>query len=434
MTVKDTYGSNTSGATGYDNIIGSNLLLPSKRPISLANCGISRGATNLPFRPQGVGNTQLATTSHAVSSAFPYNSVQLVFNNPSTSAVTVDKFIVSAGSTIYPGGVNNLANAGGAWSAVQGPITVPAGNSNGAQGAQTSPGVAVSAVIPLRSIARASGEADGGKYPLLFVRSYVASGNATAAYSEALFTNWTSIYNGANNLGITLQAGTTFSTDGVGTPGAITSVACSALPFYTFNGVIFGYDAANTTVAGVGDSVMAGSGDQVTGNIPYNQMAVSALQTLGKNVTYYNGSMPSGGILDFINNANYVITLVKPDILILPSHTVNSNHAVQGDFDIQWNAIMQIASQQIAAGGKVLLQTGFPRNQVLATEWACILNQNTRVRNSGLPYVDFAPFYGVNGAYLNPAWAAAGDNIHSSVLGNQAIFPSVQAALSLLVQ
>jgi lysophospholipase L1-like esterase len=281
--------------------------------------------------------------------------------------------------------------------------------------------------IPVRSQARVPAiDGDGGTFPLLMVRNFINTGNANAAYSRPASPTFGTSYTAANNAGMTLAAkanvgGGNFVTSNI---AGFSAGTADVNPFFTTMGVIFQYDQLVTTVCGIGDSIMAGSGDGASQCTPFIWQACMNLRAQGKSLAYYNCGVPSGGIADFAYNGNNVITNIKPDVIVLPAYTINSAHVTQADYDTQWYTIMGIAAQATAAGIKVIMQTCYPHNGDSAGEFAIKLNQDQRVRNSGFPFIDFSSMYGVNGAFLNQAWCV-GDNVHPSPLGNQ-----VMAAIS----
>ncbi|MET3122613.1 hypothetical protein AAKU67_002215 [Oxalobacteraceae bacterium GrIS 2.11] len=403
---------------GREQTIPTYLLDPNGNPTGLpvVNRKLNSGTANTPYHGTGNGITANSTFSHVFSAIAPFSAVKLVFLNSSTSTAVVDDTVVGSAPTIYPSGSQNIAYPVGAvWGSPIGSITIPVGVS------VTSPGMFVTPSIPIRSQTRFPAvDGDGGTYPLLLVRNFINTGNTNAAYSRPASATFGTSYNSTNNDGISLAAKAF-----VGAGNFVTSnIAGQSTgtgdvnPFFTTMGVIFQYDQLVTSVCSIGDSIMAGSGDNLSQCTPFTWQAIMNLRALGKSVTHYNCGVPSGGMLDFIYNANNVINNIKPDIIVLPAYTINSAHVTQADYDLQWQQVMGIAAQATAAGIKVIMQTCYPHNGDSAGEFAIKLNQDQRVRNSGFPFIDFSSMYGVNGAFLNPAWCV-GDNVHPSVLGNQ---------------
>lgn len=417
---------------GREQILPTYLLDPNGNPIGLpvTSRKLSCGTSNAPYRGTGNGISANSTFCHVFSAVAPFSGVKLVFLNIGVAAATVDDTVVGSAPSIYPSGAQNIVNpAGTVWGSPIGALVIPAGVS------ATSPGMLVSPFIPIRSQSRIPAvDGDGGTFPLLLVRNAINTGNTNAAYSRPASATFGTTYNSTNNDGMTLAAKAN-----VGAGNFVTSNIAGLLtgtadvnPFLTTMGVIFQYDQLVTTVCGVGDSIQAGSGDGVSACTPFNWQACMNLRAQGKSVAYYNAGVPSGGIADFAYNANNIILNIKPDVMMLPAYTINSAHATQSDYDVQWQTIMSIAAQATAAGIKVILQTCYPHNGDTAGEFAIKLIQDQRARNSGFPFVDFSSMYGVNGAFLNPAWCV-GDNVHPSVLGNTYMATLAQPVIASLI-
>lgn len=405
-------------------------------PIALATRKTVCGSSNLPALTTGNGPSQNDTYTTVFSSWGEYNAVQLYFLNNSASAVTIDNATVSAGATIYPNGINDLSNSSGAWQAPTGAIAVPAGSTKQF-------GIGLSPIIPLQSIPRAQGELDGGKYPLLFVRTYIASGNTTAPYIAIPTTYvaaWNTIYNENNNLGLSLQCGVTYGGNGVTTIGNVGSpLACtSGTPLTSIvAGAIFYYDQPRTTICAVGDSTDAGNADGDTTILSSTIQATSILANAGKQVSFLNAAVSGATMPNIVANALNVISTFSPDILVLHPWTVNSAFTTQAQWDTQWNQCMTIVNAQLAAGKQILLHTPWPNNSVTISEYPYqqVIHQrclNLASNTTGVQVLDMNQFMNSTGGWLYPQMTA--DGTHETPLGYSLIGAAEAQVMAVMVQ
>lgn len=414
---------------GVVNALGNEQMLPTF-PLT-ARRNLIGACSNMPALTTGNGNGQNNTYSQVFSSWGSFNAVKLVFYNNSGSIVTVDNTTVSAGATIYPGGVNDISNSTGNWQTPLGSISVPAGSTK-QFGIYTTPW------IPLQSIPRAAGELDGGKYPLLFTRHFVQTGNTTSPYTfipTTYVSPWTQMYNASNNLGLSLQTAVTYGGNGVTTIGNVTA----PLPCVTGNpltcvsvGAIFAYDALHTTICAVSDSTGAGNADGATTILSSTIQAAAALASNGKNINFINASVSGATMANIAANAATVIANFAPDLLVLHSWTVNSPYTTQAQWDAQWNLIMAQAMAQIQAGGQVLMHTPWPNSGITTGEYVFQQVIRQRVINSGLPYVDMNVFNNGSGGWANPAYTV--DGTHCTPLGYTAVSQVEYQAMQYAVQ
>lgn len=383
---------------------------------------VSGGGGYLSQAPSGNGAGSNLTRCVAISAWGEYNAVQLVYLNKSASACAVDNFSVAAGSTIYPSGTNNLALPSGGWGAAQGSVTIPAGS-------QYRPGMFITPKIPLRSIPRAAGELDNGKYPLLFYRGFIATGNTTESYVTFTsgFTNkWNTV-----NEGFSLQTGVAYGADYVATPGSWVTATNADLPAMGLFGVIFSYDRKYTTVCSVGDSIWAGNGDGFTNVCPFGFKATARIRAKGKYCSWQAGGI-SGSPMTQINlHGKDIISGISPDILILPSYTINSPVATQTDWDNQWYYVMDLVQTQLALKKQVLLLTPLPNSSFNATQNGYRLKQRQRVIDSQLPYVDVESMCTSIGGWADATLTA--DGTHPLAAGHEVLAALVQPVLDTMI-
>ena len=377
----------------------------------------------LPATPDGNGSGDANSTRNMVNSAWgDYNAVQLVFLNRSGSACTVNNYTVAAGSTIYPSGANNIATPSGGWASPQGAVTVPAGT-------QYKPGIFVTPKIPVRSVARASGELDGGKYPLLYVRCYIATGNTTASYGS-LPAGWQAKWKPANE-GFTLQTAIAYGGDYVTDTASYNAAVGEDSPAFTFFGAIYTYDRKYTSVCSIGDSIWAGNGDGVTGICPFGFKATARIRASGKYCSWQAGGIGGSPITQINLHGKDIITNMSPDIIIIPSYTINSPLATQTDWDNQWYYALDLAQAQFAQKRQVLMVTPLPNNFLSPTQNTYRIKQRQRVIDSGIPYVDVESLCSSVGTWANASFTA--DGTHPTPAGHEALAALLQPVLNNMI-
>lgn len=392
-------------------------------PLSAVKGNISAGGGYLPSGPDGNGSGSANKTWGAVISGWgAFNAVQLIFANISATASVVNNTVVGVGTSIYPGGVNNIAAPSSGWRAPIGSVTVPAGSAK-------RPGMFITPKIQVRSVPRAAGELDGGLYPLLYVRNYTATGNTTDSYGS-LPAGWAAKWRAANE-GFTLQTAQSYGIDNVSDTSGWTSAAGEDAPAFCFFGAIFHYDQKFTTVCSVGDSIWAGNGDGATGISPFGFRATSHIRRSGKLVSWQAGGIGGSTMPDIAAHGKAIISQIAPDILILASYTINSAVSTQADWDDQWYNALDLAQAQMAAGRQVLMLTPLPNDSFSAAQNGYRINQRQRVISSGLPFVDVESLCGLNGRFLNPAHVT--DGTHPTQAGHAAIGMLVRPVLNSLI-
>lgn len=391
------------------------------------------GCSQNPFLTTGNGASQNDTYGHVICAAGSFNGVKLVFNNTSGSVATVDNTIIGVGSTIYPGGVNNINNPDGGWGTALGSIAIPAGSTK-------EPSQYITPLIPIKSVARASGDADGGLYPLLFVRNFIATANTNSSYAT-LPSPWTTLYGSSNNLGFSMQFNVNYGVNSVATPSNWTSGGGTNAPVLMFGGAIFQYDQLFTSVCGIGDSIMAGNDDGATTIMAYGFIACASILAAGKNVSWFSGGCSGATIQQIAYNANTLVTNVNADIYLVPCYTINSDITTQSAWDIQWEYAMQIVEIIEGLGKRVILMSPFPNSGFTPTQNGYRLNQLARWQayvnsgGNGCSVEVLAQQVGQAnpGQWANPAYTNGGT--HPSVAGNLYIGQQLlQPVLQQMVQ
>lgn len=423
-------GTGTTNVVGYINssqvptdIITNKMVVKLPPEVMYAGIGnVSGGGGYLSQFVTGNGAGANLTRAVAINAWGDYNAVQLVFLNKSASACTVDNFSVAAGSTIYPSGTNNLALPSGGWGAAQGSVTVPAGSTY-------KPGMFITPKIPLRSISRAAGELDNGKYPLLFYRGFIATGNTTESYVQLVSgfpTKWAAV-----NEGFSLQTAVAYGGDYVASPNGWNNAPNLDLPALGLFGAIFTYDRKYTTVCSVGDSIWAGNNDGVTNICPFGFKATARIRAKGKYCSWQAGGI-SGSPMTQINlHGKDIISSIAPDILILPSYTINSPAGTQTDWDNQWYYVMDLVQTQLSLKKQVLLLTPLPNSSFNATQNGYRLKQRQRVIDSQLPYVDVESMCTSIGGWADATLTA--DGTHPLAAGHEVLAALVQPVLDTMI-
>lgn len=383
---------------------------------------ISAGSSFLPAYPDGNGAGSENRTFSAVISAWgEFNGYQLIYANLSPVACRVNNVRVGVGATIYPNGVNNIA-APSTWYPPTGEEIIPAG-------ADHRPCFYVAPRRQARAVLRAAGEIDGGLYPLLFVRHYIAPGNTNESYS-VLPAGWAAKWSKSNE-GHTLQTASAYGGDYVTDASSWNAAVGEDSPALVFVGAIFHYDRPFTTVCGVGDSVGAGNLDGGTGICPFGFIATARIRRAGKFVSWHSAGVGGASMPDIAANGLEIVRLIAPGILLLASYTINSPVDTQAAWDAQWSYLMELVQAQLAANRQVLLVTPLPNNSLSATQNGYRKQQRQRVLNSDLPFVDAESLSDANGHWLNPGHAV--DDTHMSVLGHQAMAALTQPRLDLMI-
>ena len=361
--------------------------------------GAARQSNQLGGNIRGAGSNCAATTDSvvgggsikcwggAISAWDDFHAVQLMYFNHTTVPATVDNTIVGSIASAWPGGTFNIAAVPpGGWSAQSGAVVVPAATGGDPTARGHMPGFALGPKLAVRSVARAAGEADGGKYPLLVFRNVTLAGNATPCYF-AHAAGFPAAYDPVNEGFSILTAAPVFGADCVATPGNwVASTREDAPAMLTF-GAVFYYDKKVKSICGLGDSTMGGLGDGSSQRSPYLFKAAARIKASGKRVSYANQGINGSKMAETNTRGKALISAVGCDILVLHTYTVNdlASLSLASTWDAQWYNVMDLAQAQLAAGKQVLLITPLPLDSLNSTQNALRLIQLRRTLDAGLP-------------------------------------------------
>lgn len=359
------------------------------------------------------GGTQNATWSSIVSAWAPFSAVQLMMYNPTGSAVAIDNAIVAASA-----GVTDAVVPTGSWSAATGSLS--ASNT----GSAANPGITLSPKIPVKSIPRA----DGSPFPILFCRTFFQTGNTTYVYGQPgtgmNAANWDPRAGGH-----ILKGGQKTGGDYVTTPGGWATGGALDPPFVIPAGFVFQYDYPVATVCGIGDSIMAADFNSLQTGTGFGFKACVATRLSGRPVSWHNGGVSSQTMQQINTRGKNIIDQLAPDIIIVPSYTINSATSVQSDWDTQWYYFMDLVQYQLAKGKKAIMLTPYPNNNFSSTIDGYRIGQRARVLSSGIPYTDIESAV-CDGATPN-RWKAGYnfDATHPNFTGHDAIATVLSATL-----
>ncbi len=398
------------------------------------------GGTGLPATTNSVSSgATIKSFAGAISAWGPFHAVQLIFGNHTATPAVIDNSCVATSSTAYPGGVFNIAAPSSGWGAGTGAVVVPVAIGADVAAMRKRPGLALSPKLPARSLTRAVGELDGGKYELLFWRNVRLANNNTFTYGD-LGAGFPAAWDAVNEGFSILTADPTYGTDIVANPGSVvTSTRETGVPGVAIVGVLFHYDKKMTAIGGPGDSVFLGAASSSgVGGVPYLFKAAARIRAFGKMVSYFNAAI-SGSSMQVINaHGRDIVDLNLLDIMVLHSHTINGAVAGQAmgnatDWDSQWFYMMDLAQYHLdkKPGNQVLILTPLPNNSFTPSQNSLRLKQRERVMGSGLPFVDVESLADSLGHWLNPAHVI--DDTHPTPLGHEALCERVKPVLLTMV-
>lgn len=392
-------------------------------PFDPARGAISGPASNLTtvsnFQTNG---STVRNYAMAISMPDEFSAVRLVFLNHQSVAATVDDHAVAASSTAYPGGVFNINAPESAWVAAGTAVVIPAAKGTTQGERDKRPGIALGPVLQIRSIPRAAGELDGGRYPLLFIRTLALAGNANMPVGNEV-ANFPTLYDPVN-AGMSILS-TAFNSSGNFTTsnqaGWVTASARETTPILACFGAVATYDKSYTTVMGLGDSIMAGGADGASGRAPFTFKAVNQLRNKGKRAGFYNGSI-SGSAMDSITiRGKDLFDLFQPSITVMAPYSTNGTGnlalSTQAGWDNNWYQLMEMVRTIHAAGKIAVLTTPLPFATFTPTQNVFRLKQRQRVMESGLPFVDFESFANSVGRWANAEDTQ--DGTHLTQLGHE---------------
>lgn len=372
--------------------------------------------------------------NYAMAFSLPddFSGVQLLFMNHQATEATVDNHVVGAGATAWPGGVFNINAPTSGWSAPAGPVVIPAATGANAADRGKRPGMALGPRLAVRSIPRAAGEPDGGKYPLLFARILAANGNAAMPIGSEV-ANFPTLYDPVNDgmsiLTTAANASGDFTTSNQA--GWSAPSAREPQPITACFGAVITYDESYTTVMGLGDSIMAGGADGGSGRSTFVFKALNRIRLRGKRAAYYNGAISTSRIEQINGRGKDMFKLFQPDIVVIAPYTTNSPMGTQAHWDAQWSETMDMVKTVQAAGKIPVLTTPLPFGSFTPAQNGLRVNQLKRVIGTGLPYVNLESLCTSVGTWADISDTS--DGTHLSVSGHDKVSRLIEPVLDALI-
>lgn len=400
---------------------------PFSRRLNASLKGVGTNITALTDSVSG-GTKSWATAMSAWGS---FNAVQLLFANHQAATATVDNHIVGVLDAAWKNGVYNINVPTGSWSSPAGAVTIPAATGATQLDRNHNPGYALGPKISIKSVPRLPGELDGGFLPLLLTRVLTLTGNTTMPYAS-FPAGWAAKYDAVNEGFSILQSTPQFADYvTVNTASWNTSVRDTGVMGIPIAGAYFYYDEALTTIAAIGDSIMAGEGDGMSQRSPFAFRACARARKQLRKVAYANNGISGSGMDDIVARGKAYLTLMNPDVIILAPYTINSSVSTQSNWDTQWNQVMDLATTQMAAGKKVIMTTALPNNGFTTAQAAMRNTQSQRVRDSGLPYADFDVLGTSAGVFAQAGYTVDGTHLTESAhsLGGSILQPVLDLVL-----
>lgn len=359
------------------------------------------------------------TIINQIPSAQPFYAVQLVYANWGGSTITLNAAKVSSSPTHQNDGTAltwaNVTFSG----ATSG--TVPAAVSG--SGNDIVPGMLVSDVIPLTSVARTD---DITKQPLLQVRTY--SSGASSALSigatDIADFNAAGVITGAQ-WAARIPAGDLVTTITAFQPlEAGTWISPATVKFF--------YSSEGFTVATVGDSLTRGQASSGgASGWPTRLQQLQPIPDTRLNIANFgwSGQTHAASML----MAKQVISVVKPNALSFFAWSPNDGAASDGIMDATWARTLEIIELCRQNGVIPIVCTSGPVNAYTTQQDARVKAQNARVR--ALPNIvfDFASVLEDPTDTSNILTAYdSGDGLHYNNAGYQAMADVADAVLSQL--
>lgn len=342
--------------------IRQDALVLSRTPAAIGS--LVGGGSILPAATNSVNSANLGTFNFALGTFGPFNGFRFIYANHTNTPALVDNACGGTSSTAFPGGIFNIALPESGWSAPTGPVSIPAAVGASQSARDKNPGLALSPLIPGKSIPRAPGELDGGRTELIIGRAVFLESNTNGTYttlSDNFPASWDPINNGIS----VLTAERTYGSDTVTSPGDMPTSVRETLAAINIVGVVPVYDQPRLCVGGPGDSVAAGMASTSTAiGAPFAFKAVSRLAAAGSLVSFLQAGL-SGSPQTAINaRAHSLAALNIIDIMPLACYTINSPVAAQKDWDAQWSLTLDAVQAQLnqRATNQVILQTPLPND------------------------------------------------------------------------
>lgn len=369
-----------------------------------------------------VGATQNQTWSNLVTAWGDFDYVTPWWYVAADSGITtiqIDDMIVAPTTS-----VTSIHPVGGSWSNPVGlqTFTVPANTPLWVNG-QT---------MACKSLARS----DGSKFPAIITRQFYATGNSFGPYQGALTsTNYPPAFDGTltSVTGHAIWGGQLNSTNAVGTPSNWTSGNEATTQLFMLNsGYTFHYRKPRKSIVCIGDSLMQGSFGGASHSLSYSFQAVSQLANEGFAVSYTNAGNSGEKATLFQARAKEIISKLRPDIVVIPSYTVNGYSAsnvansTQADWDQVAALYFDVMQYARLMGCQVVMVTPYPNNAYTNTQNTKRLIVRDKVLQAGIEGIisvcDFDVFAESDGKWKTVSTADAthpdqnGHNLMATVL------------------
>jgi hypothetical protein len=309
-----------------------------------------------------VGSGTTVVTQHWAEASF--SAVQLIYGNWGASTWNVDIAKVAASPTHLNDGTGLTPVA--VTFTDSGTTVVPV--SPYGSGNNIVPGLLVSDVIPIASVARTDTPANKR---LLLHRVYAAG--AQSAVSGADQVAW-------NALWTTRQSGSRVpSGDQVTGWQAWAPVENAGSGWIQPAAVRFLYDVPSVTIAVCGDSLDRGQATTASSSA-WLVRTCYAMSTPARIVSPLNMAWSGQTHTASAKMAKQAINNLKPNILVIPAWSPNDSAASQAIMDLAWSETLEIIEYGRQRGVQVWVRTSGPVNSYSTADDARIKAQNTRVR------------------------------------------------------
>lgn len=354
----------------------------------------------------GTGGTASQNWHTTTVASRPFVGVEVVYSNPTGASVTYDATAVAASSSLASAASKSTPDQ--PWTA-SGPVVIDTVGTN------ILPALKGTGIIPCRSVPRT----DGGKYPLIHVRTYTAAVLAGYFNLTNLANNWET-YNPDWPFQAFVQGASNWTASNWAFFTSLTRIGITVPAALRFI-----YDTQGYTCLGNGDSIIGG--DSVVDGSPqrmsYGFRAARILQDQGLSFDFINGGISGNTWAQYAPRAKVMMDFYKPDSCLIPSFTPNDPIASQADAETQWRNAMDLVVYAQNAGIVPIVITPAPNNAFSLTTDPYRLSLRDRAKASKLWVLD------VEGAWGDGAsptrWKAgmndAGNSTHPGGPGNQVI-------------
>ena len=295
----------------------------------------------------------------------PFEAIQLIVGNPTTSPMTYDAFGIAAQATLS--GPNGFAVPVDGSGAVQGFTPVTWGGAAAAvipAGTAAQPTYLISDPIPLESIARS----DGGTLPLLNIRTFISTPSSMLSLIQVAAFN-------ANRL-----QGRCVHDYLVQGSNAIASAAVQPknldVGYMPVVGIRYLSTRTGVTLMAMGDSLTQGQFTSSQFNA-WGLKAAEILSTPLAPVSFANEGVGGQTTDVFQARGRTAIALYNPDIVAIPPWSPNNQEGVSGSNRLGMLAqALETAAIAEAAGATPIIETAWP--------WAGVATSASEITTSGI--------------------------------------------------